>query len=85
MPQLSQPGCRDSVIYFLPKISPTSDESGDEGTSLETTGHSRAVDNGKEERADVRFEDAGSAQREKKKQKDLTISPGMGSHIPHSG
>ena len=84
VPQLSQSGCRDSVIYFLPKISPTSDESDDEGTSLKTTGFTRAVDNGKEERADLRFEDAGSAQREKK-QKDLTMSPGMRSCIPHPG
>ena len=94
MPQMSQPGCRDSVIYFLPKISPTSDESGDERTSLETTGYLREVKKGKEERADLWFEGASPAQREKKreeekkkkeKEKDQTISPGMRPYIPPSG
>ena len=86
VPQVGEPGCRDSVIYFLPKISPTEDGSGDEGTELEEGGYPRSMKSSKSERVDVRVEDVCSARGEKErevtKQKDMTISPGMGHCIP---
>ena len=77
----------DSVIYFLPKISPTEESSADEGTPLGMSGWESPVDKDKTERLDGRFEDVGPAQGEMKrggmKQTELKISPGMQIPIPH--
>ena len=89
VPQMGEPGWRDSVIYFLPKISPTEDGSGDEGTELEEGGYPRLGEKAEAERVDVRVEDVsfaeGKTRREETKQKDVTVSPGMRPHIPHGG
>ena len=86
VPHMGEPGWRDSVIYFLPKISPTEDGSGDEGTELEEGGYPRLEQKGQSEKVDVGVEDTCSARDEKErevtKQKDMTISPGMGHLIP---
>ena len=85
--QMGEPGWRDSVIYFLPKISPTEDGSGDEGTELEEGGYPRLGEEAEAERVDVRVEDVsfaeGKTKGEETKQKDVNISPGMRPHIPH--
>ena len=82
VPQMGEPGYRDSVIYFLPKISPTEDGSGDEGTVLEAGGYPRLREKGTSERVDVGAEDTCSARDEKErevtKKKDMTVSPGIG-------
>ena len=84
VPLVEGPGSRDSVIYFLPKISPTSDESGDEGRDdFEEGGYPRLGKRVEAERVAVRVEDVGYAEAEKKKRreglerKDVTVSPGM--------
>ena len=89
VPKMGEPGWRDSVIYFLPKISPTEDGSGDEGTELEQGGYPRLGKKAEAERVDVRVRDVslaeGEMKREEMKQKDRTISPGMRPHVPHGG
>lgn len=87
VPQMGDPGWRDSVIYFLPKISPTEDGSGDEGTALEEGGYPRLKQKGQPESVDVGVENTCLARDEKErevtKQKDMAISPGMGHCIPY--
>ena len=89
VPQMGDPGSRDSVIYFLPEISPTDDGAGDEGTSLGVGGYSTLGEKTEAERVDVRGEDVGLAEGEMKrdetKQRDVIVSPGMKPQIQHSG
>ena len=86
VPLMEGPGCRDSVIYFLPTISPTEDGSGDEGIDMESCGYPRVDDKDEGERLDVRYENISPVHSEMKKvemkQKDKIISPGMTTPLP---
>lgn len=86
VPQMGEPGWRDSVIYFLPKMSPTEDWSGDEGMALEDGGYPTLGEQAEGERVDVRVEDdclrRDEKEREGTRHKDMTVSPGMGHCIP---
>lgn len=86
MPQLSEPDVADSVIYFLPTISPTSESSTDERISLMRTHYSKKLDKTsrrnltRSERQAVRSDDIGLARKDKRieapREKVVTISPG---------
>ena len=85
-PKRLEPYPTDSVIYFLPKVSPTSDSSADEWEPLIKTSHSKPMskasirDKSKAESRAVKLEDVSPAQIAKKrdalKERDVTVSPG---------
>ena len=86
MPKLSEPYSTDSVIYFLPKISPTSDSSADEREPLMRTSYPKRMDRAsisdisEAQKADVDLENPISRNVDRRKEalKDRTvaISPG---------
>lgn len=86
-PKRLEPYPTDSVIYFLPKVSPTSDSSADEREPLIKTSYPKPMnkasvrDKSKAKRRAVKLEDVSPAQIAKKrdelKERDVTVSPGM--------
>lgn len=86
MPKLSEPYSTDSVIYFLPKISPTSDSSADEREPLMRTSYPKRMDRAsisdisEAQKADVDLGNPSSRKVDRRKEalKDRTvgISPG---------
>ncbi len=86
MPKLSEPYSTDSVIYFLPKISPTSDSSADEREPLMRASYPKRMDRAsisdisEAQKADVDLGNPNSRKVDRKKEalKDRTvgISPG---------
>ena len=89
-PKLSEPYSTDSVIYFLPKISPASDSSVDEQEPLMSTNYRKPVhkasmrDVFKAKRQVVSFENVSSAQIDRRKDavenRAVTVSPGKQLH-----
>lgn len=86
MPQLSEPNSNESVIYFLPKISPTSDSSADEREPLINSSHRMPLDKSsiraawKGKKQAMKLEDAGPVYAERRvdalKERTVTVSPG---------
>ena len=86
-PKRLEPYPTDSVIYFLPKISPTSDSWADEREPLIKTTYPKPMskapirDKSKAKSRAMKLEDVSPAQIAKKKdalkEKDVTVSPGM--------
>lgn len=87
VPTLSKPTFTDSVIYFLPQISPTSESSADEREPLIRTGYSKPVEKTsirdvfRAKRQAVKLENGISAQIDRRKivpkERAVTVSPGM--------
>ena len=86
LPQLSEPNASESVIYFLPKISPVSDSSADEQEPLTKTSFQKPIDKGsigdtyKAKRQAGKLQHFGPVQIEGRidslKEKAVTVSPG---------
>lgn len=86
-PKRLEPYPTDSVIYFLPKISPTSDSSADERAPLIKTSYPKPMDKAsirdmsKAKGRAVKLENVSPAQIARKKdalkEREVTVSPGM--------
>lgn len=86
LPQLSEPNSSESVIYFLPKISPVSDSSADEQEPLMRNSYQKPIDKGsigdtyKAKRQARKLQHFGPVQIEGRidslKEKAVTVSPG---------
>lgn len=90
-PKLIESYSSDSVIYFLPKISPSSESSADEREPLMRTSYQKPIEKAsirdifKAKRQAVKFEGVISAQidtrKEALKEKTVAASPGMRTHF----
>ena len=80
MPLFSEKRYADSVIYFLPKISPTEESEVEERESLRESRYLKSLKKARAERQAVGFEVGGLGQagkrRDKERQSAMSISPG---------
>lgn len=80
VPLLSEQGCADSVIYFLPKISPTEESETEERRSVGKSRYPSSVKKVKAERQAVGSEEDRLGQMEKRgdaeRQNAMAVSPG---------
>ena len=87
MPLLSEPDYADSVIYFLPQVSPTEQSEVEERKPLRETRYPKSVKKAKAEKTTRGVKDPGLGQMEKTgneaRQNAMTISPGKMTYIPH--
>ena len=87
MPLLSEPDYADSVIYFLPQVSPTEESEVEERKPLRETRYPKSGKKAKAERNTMGVEDPGHGQMERRgdaaKQNAMTISPGKLTYIPN--